>query len=94
MRIGLSPGDRQGHYPARFHRDNVVLILQNPFHHQELLRSQQETVFLEQVGHDNGIGDSSLVLQAEKDKTFGGAGTLACDDASANSQKLTIGNGG
>src|SRR6185312_751557 len=84
VRTGLRPGDRQRHYPLRFHRDNVILVLQGPFHHEKLLRSHQQTVFLKQVGHDDGIGDSGLVLQAEKNEALGGSGTLPCDDASAN----------
>ncbi len=70
------------------------MILQNAFHHKELFRSHEHPVFLKQVGHDDDIGYSSLILQTEKDETFSGARTLAGDNASSNTEIFAIGNGG
>ena len=57
-----------------------------------MLGSHQPAIFLKQVGHNDGIGDSSLVLQTEKDEPFGGAGALACNYTSPNPQIFAIAN--
>src|SRR5579863_9013747 len=47
---------------------------------------------MKQIGIDDGIGYSSLILDAEKNETLGGAGTLAANDTSPNPQMLPVGN--
>ena len=90
MRTGFRAGDGERQHAVSFYGDDIILILQSSFHHEELRGTEQQPVFLKQIGIDDGIGYSSLILDAEKNKTFGGAGTLAANDASSNTQMLSI----
>ena len=88
MRTGFGAGDGERQHAVSFYGDDIILILQSSFYHEELCGAEQQPVFLKQIGVDNGIGYSGFVLDAEKNETFGGAGTLAANDTSSNTQML------
>jgi len=90
--FGLRDGERENAF--RFDRDHVVLILQDAFDHKEASGTEENTISLEQIRVDDGIGDAGFVLEAKEYETFGGARTLASDDASADTEAPAAGNGG
>ena len=92
MRTGFGAGDGERQHAVSFYGDDIILILESAFYHEKLRGAEQQPVFLKQIGVDDGIGYSGLILDAEKNETFGGAGTLAANDASSNSQMLPVGD--
>src|SRR5579872_2912920 len=73
-----------------FDRKHMVEVLQGAFNQQELFANEEEAIFFEQVGSDDGVGDAGLILQAEKHESVGGAGALAGDDAAGNAHAAAI----
>ena len=53
-----------------------------------------QMIFLIGLRRDDGVGNARLVFQAEKDKTFCGAGSLTRDYRSGNEDVAPIGQGG
>src|SRR5689334_16348960 len=47
---------------------------------------------MKQVGRDDGVGNSGFIFQAEKDKSLGGAGALADNNAASDAEALAAGN--
>ena len=91
VRTGLGLGDEEREYAFGFDGDHVVLILQNALDHEEAFGDQQEAVLVQQIGMDDCISNPGFVFEAEEEEAFGGAGTLAGDDAaSAPSPPSTI----
>src|SRR5579884_2385478 len=69
---------------AGFDQNNAVGILHLTFDEQESFFGDHEAETLEHVGIDNGVGNAGLVFQADKNKSFGGAGTLTADHVAGN----------
>src|SRR5438270_102754 len=84
--------DIQGENAIGFYGDHIVLILQDALDHYEFFANQQQTVFLEHAGGNDGVGNAGFILQAEEDETFGGARTLANDDTAGYTQALPVRN--
>src|SRR5512135_1073358 len=68
----------------------MVEVLQGAFNQQELFANEQEAIFFEQSGGDDGVGDAGLILQAEKNESVGGAWALAGDDAAGNAYAPSV----
>src|ERR1051326_1326046 len=73
--------------------DDVVLMLEDAFDQHEAHRHQFDTIFFEQVGCDDGVGDPGLVFQAQKYESMRGARPLASDDAAGSLHPFSIGRG-
>jgi len=93
VRTGFGLGDEEGKDAFGFDGDDIILILQNAFDHEKAFGDQQKAIFVEQVGMDDRIGDSGFIFEAEEEKAFGGAGTLASDDAASDAEALTVSEG-
>src|ERR1051325_11210944 len=52
---------------------------------------QQEPVAVEEIGSDDRIGDTGLVLETEEDEAAGGAGTLAANHAAGGADTAAVG---
>jgi len=46
VRNGFGLGDGQGLHAFGFYGNHIILILQNSFDHEKLLRTYQQTIFL------------------------------------------------
>src|SRR5947209_16090101 len=88
VRGGVSFRDRQGKNAVSFHRNDIVQILEHTFDHDEFLADQEQTIFLKHVGSDDGVGYTSLIFHAEKDKTFCGSRPLTHNHTARNSHPL------
>src|SRR5947208_3233205 len=80
VRYGFGLGDRQGEHVFGFYGNHIILILQNSFDHEKLLRTYQQTIFLKQVWIDNGVSNPGFILQTQKDKSFCRPRALAGDN--------------
>src|SRR5271165_3658649 len=47
---------------------------------------------MKQVGSDDCVGHSGFIFQTEKNKSFGGSGTLAHNDAASDAKPPAVGN--
>src|SRR5271157_2830224 len=92
MRSGRGLGDAERQDALGFHGNHIVLILQLSFNEQELLTDNHQTVLRKQIWSDDGIGDASLIFEAEEDEALGGAGPLARDYGAGDSNLLAVGN--
>src|SRR5437016_6168757 len=92
MRAGCGLSHRKWEHTLSFHGNHVVLILQDAFDHQKPFCDEKNSVLLEQVRRDDGIGNARFVFQAEKYETLSGAGTLARDDTSSDAKTSAAGN--
>ena len=91
VRDGFGFRDEQRQHAFGFDGDDVVLILQDAFDGEKFLAGQQQAILMKQVGCDDGVGHAGFIFQADKHKSFGGAGTLADDDAASDAQPLAAG---
>src|SRR5207237_7385800 len=73
---------------------DAVVLLQPAFDDQERAGEDGAAVALEGVGIDDDVGDAGLVLQAEEDESFGGAGALADDAEPAGADALAAAQAG
>ena len=92
VRGGCGAGDVERQHAFGFHRNDIVLILEDALDEQKLPGGDQETMLLKKVGGNDGIRHPGFIFQAEEDKSLGGAGTLAGDHASANTESLSAGH--
>ena len=72
-----------------FDMNHAVLVLECPFDAQKAAAGNNHAVALENVRGEDNVGDARFVFEGEKDKSLGGAGTLARDDATGDADKLT-----
>src|SRR5579864_719169 len=77
MRGHFGRADLERQDAIGFDGEHMVEVLQGAFNQQELFANEQEAIFFEQVGSDDGVGDPGLILQAEKNESAGSAGALA-----------------
>src|SRR5438128_1689468 len=70
----------------RLDRDHVIEMLQRAFDHEERFAHQEQTILLEQVGRDDGIGDTSLVFQTEEDEARCCTRSLPADHIAGDTQ--------
>jgi hypothetical protein len=68
--------------------DYTVLVLKRAFDMQEAIARDNDAVLLEGVGREYNVGDAGFVFEGEEDESFGGAGALARDYTSGNSDML------
>src|SRR3979490_319192 len=92
MGRGFRPGYEQRKDAFRLYGNHIVLILQDAFDGQETFAGQQKTVLVKKIGGNDRIGYPGFILQADKDESFGSAGTLASDDAASDAQALAAWN--
>jgi len=85
----LSSSDGEWKNALGFDGDDIVLILEYALDHQEALGDEENPIFLNKIGMHDGIGDAGFVFNAEEYESLGGAGALARDDATADSQALS-----
>ena len=67
-----------------FHRNDVVLILQDSFDHQESATGEQYPVPFINIRRHNRVGDAGFIFQAKEEKSFGRPWSLSGDDATGN----------
>lgn len=85
-------GDSQRQNARGFDGNDVVLILQQAFDAEEFFAIDDEAVFFVEIRADDDVGDAGFVLEAQKDKTLGGAGTLAGNHATGHDGERAVGN--
>lgn len=64
MRCSLGTGDVQREHAFRLDGNNVILVLQNTFHHEKLLGTHQQPILLKQPGINDGVCYSGFIFQA------------------------------
>src|ERR1700735_5561328 len=74
----------------RLHVNHLILILQRSFHQQKPRAGDDDLIRFVHIGRDDDVGNARLVFHGEKNKSFGGAWTLAGDDASGGTHPLAI----
>ena len=57
---------------------------------EERFLGDNEAEFFEKFGADDGVTDAGFVLEADEDNAFGGAGALAANDVSGNTDDLAL----
>src|SRR5215469_6210949 len=72
-------------------RDYDVLVLQDAFDGEKTLAGQEQAVLVEEIGADDGVGDSGFIFEADENESFGGAGALAGDDAASDAKAFAGG---
>src|SRR5438445_4544043 len=93
VRNGFGLGDGQGQHAFGFYGNHIILILQNSFDHEKLLRTYQQTIFLKQVWIDNGVSNPGFILQTQKDKSFCRPRAPAGDNAPSDTCSPSGGEG-
>ena len=64
------PRDEERSYALGFDRDDIVLIFEDAFDHEELRGRKKEAVLLKQIGMNDGVRHSGFVLNTQKNKPF------------------------
>src|SRR5438874_10538033 len=90
---GVGLGDGPWQHAFGFYGNHIILILQNYFDHEKLLRTYQQTIFLKQVWIDNGVSNPGFILQTQKDKSFCRPRALAGDNAPSDTCSPAVGEG-
>ena len=81
---------RHGGDAAGFDDDDVVGVLHGAFYFQKRFLRDDEPQFLEKFGRDDGVAHARFIFQADENKTFGRAGTLAANDVAGNPHYLPV----
>src|SRR5947207_13429491 len=90
VRGGGRVADLEGEKTIGLNGNSVVQVLQFSFNQKELLADEQQPIFFEQVGGNDGIGNDGFIFQAEKNNTMSGACALASNDAASNADAPPI----
>src|SRR5947199_10601099 len=91
VRNGFGLGDGQGQHAFGFYGNHIILILQNSFDHEKLLRTYQQTIFLKKVWIDNGVSHPRFIFQTQKDKSFCRPRALAGANTPSDAYAAAIG---
>src|ERR1700722_2335760 len=75
------------------HGEHVVDVLHFAFDQEIRIVEYGGAFAIENVGHDHGIRDAGFIFDAEEEKSFCGAWTLAADDASGGADGPAVVNG-
>ena len=70
--------------------ENIVDILHLAFNEQICVVEDGGALAIENVGHDDGIGDAGFIFHAEEQQSFGSPGTLAANDAAGDKHRPAI----
>jgi hypothetical protein len=73
-----------------FDGDDAILVLQRAFDDEERVVHDGGVIFLEELRLDDDVRDASFVFEAQKDKTFCGAGALANNDGACHADKCAV----
>ena len=66
------------------HGEYTVDVLHFPVDDQIRVIKDSGALAIENVRHDDGIGDTGLIFETEKQQAFGGTGSLAADHAAGS----------
>ena len=70
--------------------DDALHILNLSLNQQPLFGEDGEAEGVEDIGHDDHVEDTGFVFEADKEDAFGGAGSLADNDAARHPDQATI----
>ena len=71
-------------------RKDAIDVLHFAIDHEVRVIEDDGAFTIENVGHDDSIGDTGLVFQAQKEQPFSGSGSLAANDASGDADRPAI----
>ena len=74
----------------RFDVNHVVLVLERPFDKEKLAARDNQSVPVVKIWCNYDVGDASLVLHRNEDKSLGCAWPLPGDDAAGHTDKLSV----
>ena len=84
----VGAGDGAGHLQfseaAGAHVDHAVLFLQRPFGDQERGEMEERAILLKEIGRDDHVGDSRLIINRDEEEALGRTGTLTHDHVARN----------
>ena len=72
------------------HCENAVDVLHFTIDNEIRVIKDSGALTVEDVRHDDGIGDTGLIFQAEEKQAFGGTRTLPADDAAGDADVAAI----
>ena len=90
MRPDFQGAVQQSTQARRLHMNHIVLILERTFDEKEFAACHYQPVTFVEIGCDDHVCDSCLVLHGDEDKAFGGARPLPSDDATGCTDKFAI----
>src|ERR1700721_2941019 len=70
--------------------NDTVLVLQWSFRQDEFGAGDDQPLSLIEIRRDDDIGNARLLFHRKEDESFGGTGTLPCNDTSGDPYKLTV----
>src|ERR1700722_3472999 len=73
-----------------FHRNDVLLILQNTFEQQKLLMNDHDVMLAKDLRRQDRVGNPSFVLKAEKHEALRSSGTLPRDYGAGNTHPGSV----
>src|SRR4030095_6789940 len=84
----------QNFHTRDFYRNYIVDMLQTTFDEEKFAANNGEAILREQVRRDDGVGNAGFIFEAQEDKPFRSAGTLACDNGTGDADISPIANVG
>ena len=90
VRANLGATDSERTNRMGLYGNHVLLVLQLAFDQQKLFIHHHLLELLINGGRNDGVGNSRLIFNTEKDEAFGRAGALAGDDTSGNARRPSM----